>query len=86
MEFRWENAPIFLVCLLGIVAVGLLIHYYYIKRKLQSVSRDSQELLSLAAELEEAEHARGIATRLEEIKQDPIGNSVAWRSVRKTND
>lgn len=37
------------------------------------------------AELEKAEHARSLATRLEEIKQDPLGNSVEWRSVRKTN-
>ena len=50
MEFRWENAPIFLACLLGIVGAGLLIHYY-IKRKVKSVTHDSQELLSLAAEL-----------------------------------
>ena len=50
MEFRWDNAPIFLACLLGIVGAGLLIHYY-IKRKVKSVTHDSQELLSLAAEL-----------------------------------
>jgi hypothetical protein len=38
------------------------------------------------AELEEAEHAQILAARLDEINQDPNGNSVLWRSVRKTNE
>ena len=50
MEFRWDNAPIFLACLLGIVGAGLLIHYY-IKRKVKSSSQNSQALLAMSAEL-----------------------------------
>lgn len=50
MELLWEDAPIHLALLAGIVVLGLLIHYF-IKRKVKSVARDSQELLSLVAEL-----------------------------------
>lgn len=50
MELRGEDALILLAGLFGIIVVGLLIHYF-IKRKVQSVARDGQDLISLVAEL-----------------------------------
>lgn len=74
MSDRAQSSPLFVTGKQGKPKTVILGYELYLK------------IYARLAELEEAEHARSLATRLEEIKQDPIGNSVAWRSVRKTND
>lgn len=45
-----------------------------------------KKIYARLTQLEEAENDRILCQRLEEIEKDPVGNSVSWRSVRRTND
>ena len=45
-----------------------------------------EKIYSRLAELEEASNNIVIEKRLNEIKADPIGNSVSWRDIRRTDD
>lgn len=44
-----------------------------------------EKIYARLAELEEIENERILSQRLAEIEADPIGNSVSWRAVRRTN-
>ncbi len=73
MSDRAQSSPLFVTGKQGKPKTVILGYELYLK------------IYARLAELEEAEHAHVLATRLEEINQDPLGNSVPWRSVRKTN-
>ncbi len=73
MSDRAQSSPLFVTGKQGKPKTVILGYELYLR------------IYARLAELEEAEHARSLTTRLEEINQDPIGNSVAWRSVQKTN-
>ena len=73
MSDRAQSSPLFVTGKQGKPKTVILGYELYLK------------IYARLAELEEAEHARVLATRLGEITKDPISNSVPWRSVRKSN-
>lgn len=73
MSDRAQNVPLFVTGKQGKPKTVMIGYELYAK------------IYARLAELEENENDRILQERLEEIKQDPIGNSVSWRSVRRTN-
>lgn len=44
-----------------------------------------EQIYARLAELEEIMNDRVLQERFEEVKKDPVGSSVSWRSVRRTH-
>ena len=45
-----------------------------------------ERMYARLVELEETINNQVLQARLEEVKKDPVGSSVSWRAVRRTND
>ena len=73
MSDRAQNIPLYVTGNQGKPKTVILGYELYVK------------FYARLAELEEAENDRILQERLAEIKQNPMGNSVSWKSVRKTN-
>ena len=73
MSDRAQDGPLFVTGKQGKPKTVLLGYDLYLK------------IYARLAELEETVYDRTLEKRLDEIRQDPLGNSVPWRSVRKTN-
>lgn len=73
IQERAQNIPLFVTGKNGKVKTVMLGYDLY------------KKIYARLAELEESENGRILRHRLDEIEEDPIGNSVSWGAIRRTN-